>query len=493
MKPLNWPLPVLDFDAIDALAAGRHVVSDSRKVKPGDLFLAYQGEYADGRAYIADALANGAGAVLWEAEDFAWNPAWTVPNLAVPQLRAQAGLVAARLLGDPSTDLLVFGITGTNGKTSIANWLAQALGALGRKVGVLGTTGNGVYPSLLPSSHTTLEPVALQGWLAGFRDTGVNAVAMEVSSHGLSQARVHGVLFDIAIFTNLTRDHLDYHGTLEAYGAEKARLFHWEGLKAAVINADDPFGAQLLRETTAQRVLGYGIDAGDVRATRLTTSLDGLEMDVTTPAGNATLRSGLLGRFNAYNLLACLAALLAAKVPLIDAVRVLEKIHAAPGRMQRLGGGRQPLVVVDYAHTPDALDKALGTLRDAMNGSGRLYCIFGCGGDRDRGKRPIMGDIACHRADTVVITSDNPRNESPQAIIDDIVEGVAGVDGSGHADYSVESDRGQAIAATIDLAQPGDVVLIAGKGHETYQEIAGVRHHFDDVEQALAALERKDK
>ncbi|GHD64807.1 UDP-N-acetylmuramoyl-L-alanyl-D-glutamate--2,6-diaminopimelate ligase [Jeongeupia chitinilytica] len=496
MGPISWALPALDFAAIDALAAGREVVADSRKVRPGDVFLAFQGEYADGRRYIDAAIAAGAGAVLWESDDtdgdgFVWQPQWTVPNLGVPQLRAQAGIVASHLLGHPSAAQTVVGITGTNGKTSIANWLGQAFTRLGFPTGVLGTLGNGVYPALESSTHTTLDPVALQHWLARFRDAGAAHVAMEVSSHGLAQARAHGVAFDIAVFTNLTRDHLDYHGTLEAYGAEKAKLFVWQGLKAAVINADDAFGRTLLATTTAPRVLSYGIDAGDIRATRIEATLDGLVLDVVTPAGGATIRSSLVGRFNAYNLLACLGVLLAADVALVQAVAALEAIESAPGRMQRLGGVRQPLVVVDYAHTPDALDKALTTLREAMPARSRLYCVFGCGGDRDRGKRPLMGEIACRLADATVITSDNPRSEPPQQIIDDIVAGVAGVDGSGLANYSIESDRTRAITATIDLAGAGDVVLIAGKGHETYQEIRGVRHHFDDVEVARAALTRK--
>ncbi|BCL76879.1 UDP-N-acetylmuramoyl-L-alanyl-D-glutamate--2,6-diaminopimelate ligase [Jeongeupia sp. HS-3] len=491
MGPLSWPLPALDFAAIDALAASRRVVADSRRVQAGDVFLAFQGEYADGRQHIQAAIDAGAAAVLWEAEDFVWQPSWQVANLAIPQLRAQAGNVASHLLGNPSAVQTVIGITGTNGKTSIANWLAQAFNRLGHPTGVLGTLGNGVYPALVSSTHTTLDPVSLQHWLAQFRDAGADHVAMEVSSHGLAQARVHGVAFDIAVFTNLTRDHLDYHGTLEAYGAEKARLFVWQGLRAAVINADDAFGRELLATTSAPQVLSYGIDAGDIRATRLSATLAGLELDVVTPVGKATIKSTLIGRFNAYNLLACLGVLLAADVPLADAVAALEAIESAPGRMQRLGGGTQPLIVVDYAHTPDALDKALTTLREAMPAKGRLYCVFGCGGDRDRGKRPLMGNIACRLADTTVMTSDNPRTESPQQIIDDIVAGVAGVDGTGLANYSIESDRARAIAATIELAGANDVVLIAGKGHETYQEIMGVRAHFDDVEQARAALARK--
>ncbi|SMC26674.1 UDP-N-acetylmuramoylalanyl-D-glutamate--2,6-diaminopimelate ligase [Andreprevotia lacus DSM 23236] len=491
MKPQSWNLPPLDLAAIDALAAGRRFVMDSRKVQAGDVFLAFQGEYADGRSYIDAAIAAGAGAVIWEADDFTWNPAWTVPNLAVPQLRAQAGIVASHLLGDPSARLAVIGITGTNGKTSIANWLGQALSALGHQTGVLGTLGNGLYPALIESTHTTLDPVALQQWLGEFAAQGASHVAMEVSSHGLAQARAHGTQFKVAVFTNLTRDHLDYHGTMQQYGAEKARLFDWQGLQAAVINADDAFGAELIKSTSAPRVYSYGIQGGDIRALRIGMTLAGLNIDVTTPLGEATIHSRLIGSFNAYNLLACLGVLLALDVPLADAVQVLGQIESAPGRMQRLGGDGKPLVVVDYAHTPDALEKALATLKQLLPQGSRLYCVFGCGGDRDPGKRPMMGEVACRLADAVVITSDNPRSETPRAIINDIIKGVAGVPGTGTDNYTIESDRSDAIGDAIALAGPGDVVLIAGKGHENYQEVNGVRHHFDDVEVAAAALQRK--
>ncbi|WP_035055750.1 UDP-N-acetylmuramoyl-L-alanyl-D-glutamate--2,6-diaminopimelate ligase [Andreprevotia chitinilytica] len=491
MKPKRLILPKLDLAAIDALAAGRRFTSDSRKVQPGDVFLAFQGEYADGRTYIDAAIVAGASAVIWEAEDFKWNPVWTVPNLAVPQLRAQAGIVASHLLGDPSQALFVVGVTGTNGKTSIANWLGQAFTQLGHKAGVLGTLGNGLYGALEESTHTTLDPLALQGWLAQFRDEGASHVAMEVSSHGLAQDRANGATFNVAIFTNLTRDHLDYHGDMDSYGAAKAKLFDWEGLQVAVINADDAFGQTLIGKTTAPRVLSYGITGGDVRALRIANDLAGLKLDVATPLGEITIRSKLVGQFNAYNLLACLATLIAADVPLAAAVAALEQIESAPGRMQRIGGEGKPVVVVDYAHTPDALEKVLLTLKAAMPQGTRLYCVFGCGGDRDPGKRPIMGEIACRLADSVVITSDNPRSENPRDIILDIVKGVRGVPGTGTDNYTIESDRRDAIADAIALAGPNDVVLIAGKGHEKYQEVAGVRHHFDDVEQAQKALQRK--
>ncbi|MBE9608049.1 UDP-N-acetylmuramoyl-L-alanyl-D-glutamate--2,6-diaminopimelate ligase [Chitinilyticum piscinae] len=491
MKPASWTLPALDLNAIDAIAAGRPLAVDSRKLAPGDVFLAFQGEYADGRNFIEAAIANGAAAVLWEAEDFSWNPQWQVPNLAIPQLRAQAGIVASHLLGEPSRALTVVGITGTNGKTSIANWLGQAFALLGHKCGVLGTLGNGFPGALEPSTHTTLDPVTLQNWLAKLHAEGADHIAMEVSSHGLVQARAHGTEISTAVFTNLTRDHLDYHETMEAYGAAKARLFEWEGLDAAVINADDPFGRELIAHCEAEQVYGYGFTAGDLRVSRYAATLDGLQLEVETPMGPASIRSPLLGHFNASNLLACLGVLLAEGVTLRQASEVLGQIQPAAGRMQRLGGNGKPLVVVDYAHTPDALEKALTTLREAMPSQSRLFCVFGCGGDRDRGKRPIMGEIACRLADSVVITSDNPRSESPQRIIQDIVAGVSGVPGTGTAHYSITSDRADAIADTIDMAQAGDVVLIAGKGHETYQEIQGVRHHFDDVEVATRVLARK--
>lgn len=491
MKPKTWNLSPLDLAAIDKIAAGRPVRADSRLVDAGDVFLAFQGEYSDGRSYIGSAVGRGAGAVLWEAEDFSWQQSWQVPNLPLPQLRAQAGIVASHLLGDPSKALLVVGVTGTNGKTSIAHWLAQAFTLLGNKTGLMGTMGNGLWGALEASSHTTLDPVAVQQWMARFRDQGASQVVMEVSSHGLAQARVHGVAFDIAVFTNLTRDHLDYHGTMQAYGAEKARLFAWEGLKTAVINVDDEFGRELAKSTTAQQVFTYGIDQGDLRAVAVHASLNGLALEIETPMGRASIVSQLIGRFNVYNLLAALGVLLSAGVPLANAAQVLSEIEPAGGRMQRLGGGRLPLVVVDYAHTPDALEKALATLREAMPAGKRLYCIFGCGGDRDPGKRPMMAKIACDLADNVIITSDNPRTESPQKIVEDIVAGVEGVYGLGDHNYAISLDRRVAIEDTIDLAGPDDVVLIAGKGHETYQEINGVRQHFDDVEEARAALERK--
>ncbi|WP_373974192.1 UDP-N-acetylmuramoyl-L-alanyl-D-glutamate--2,6-diaminopimelate ligase [Chitinibacter sp. SCUT-21] len=491
MKPMSWALPQIDFAVIKALVGDRRLVVDSRKVSTGDVFLAYQGEYVDGRQFIADAIRNGAAAVIWDAEDFAWHAEHQVPNIAVAQLRNQVGILVSVLMGNDVRALPVVGITGTNGKTSIANWLAQAFNALGGKAGVLGTLGNGFVGELSSSTHTTLDPVSLQHWIAKFNAEGATQVAMEVSSHGLVQARAHGVQFHTAVFTNLTRDHLDYHGTMQEYGAAKAKLFEWEGLQAAVINADDPFGRELIGFTTAKTIWSYGFEQGDLRCTALESSLKGLALTVETPQGTTRIESALLGRFNASNLLACLGVLLAQGVSLADASKALEQIRPAAGRMQCLGGGDKPMVVIDYAHTPDALEKVLMTLREAMPQGSRLYCVFGCGGDRDTGKRPLMGEIACRLADSVVITSDNPRTESPKTIIQDIVAGVSGVPGTGNANYAIESDRALAIIDAIEMAHVNDVVLIAGKGHENYQEINGERHHFDDVEHASAALARK--
>lgn len=493
MKPASWALPAFDLSAVVDFVGGRPIVVDSRKVVAGDVFFAFQGEYADGRQFIADAIARGASAVVWEEEGFAWDPAWNIENLAVPALRNQAGIVACAILGNDSGVMPVVGITGTNGKTSIANWLAQAFNSLGNKTGVLGTLGNGFLGELENSTHTTLDPIGVQHWLAKFRANGATHAVMEVSSHGLVQARAHGVPFKTAVFTNLTRDHLDYHGTMAAYAAAKAKLFEWEGLQTAVINADDAFGRELLEFTTAPKVYSYGFSQGTLRVKHFESSLDGISLVVDTPLGEAAINSPLLGRFNVSNLLACLGVLLADGVALEDACRVLGQIRSAPGRMQCLGGAGKPMVVVDYAHTPDALEKALLTLREAMPATSRLYCVFGCGGDRDTGKRPVMGEIACRLADAVVVTSDNPRSEKPREIIEQIIAGVEGVPGTGNANYAIESDRFHAITDTIEMATSTDVILIAGKGHETYQEVNGVRHHFDDVEVASAALAKKVK
>ncbi len=481
--------PAFDPAALIARLAvrPRRITADSRQVRPGDAFAAFRGQATDGRGFIVDAIARGAGAVLWDAAGYRWNPAWTVANLAVDDLRTKLGAIADFVYGSPSHALWVVGVTGTNGKTSCAHWIGQCLDACGRRAAVLGTLGNGLVGALRPARHTTPDAALVHAMLAEFRDAGARAVAMEVSSHGLDQGRVNAVEFDVALFTNLTRDHLDYHGTMAAYGAAKAKLFAWPGLAASVINADDPFGQSLIDAARGrgQKVLTYGFVDADILGTDLANIQQGIAMSIATPWGRGDVELQLCGEFNAANALGVLGVLLASDVAFDDALAALSRIAAPPGRMQRLGGGFEPLVVIDYAHSPDALEKVLMALRPAVVEGGELVCVFGCGGDRDAGKRPEMGRIAAQNADRVIVTSDNPRNEDPAAIADAIVRGIRE---AGHARWTQELDRAAAIAAAVAGAHGGDVVLIAGKGHEDYQEWNGERMPFSDAETAAAAL-----
>jgi len=474
--------------------------ADSRRVRRGDTFVAHPGEQCDGRDFIPQALAAGAASVLWDAEGFRWKREWRVPNLAVPHLKARVGELASALHGYPSRTLRMVGVTGTNGKTSCSHWLAQSLTRCGRKTGVIGTLGNGFPGELDAATHTTPDAISLQALLADFVARGAQAVAMEVSSHGLDQGRVNGTEYHVAMLTNLTRDHLDYHGTMGRYKAAKAKLFRFPSLRCAVLNVDDDFGVELAVRLSARKVgvIGYGFRRGvglpaaatRLRGSRLTVTDTGVAFDVRGPWGEARLEGRQLGRFNAANLLGCLAVLLACDVPFLEAVAALGRVDAIPGRLERLGGDRQPLVVVDYAHTPDALEKVLGALREILpkprRGSGarpaRLLCVFGCGGDRDAGKRPLMGDVATRLADEVIVTSDNPRREDPRAIIDQIIAGA-------RANYHVIEDRALAIAEGVARARPRDIVLVAGKGHEPYQEIGITRLPFSDVEVVRVALD----
>ncbi len=472
------------LDALGVPVAG--MTADSRRVRPGDVFLAFPGERSDGRAFIAQAIAAGAAAVLYEPEGFAWRAEWTLPRAALPGLRRRSAELAAEAFGHPSRELRVAGVTGTNGKTSCTHWIAQSLGRVGTPCAVIGTLGNGFPGVLEPASHTTPDAVSLQGELRRLADGGADAVAMEVSSHGLDQGRVEGVRFHTALFTNLTRDHLDYHGDMAAYGAAKAKLFSWPGLANAVINLDDAFGRALVAglDRSRTRVLGYGVGQGDIAAHAVDLSTRGLSLEIRTPWGAARLRSRLLGGFNVSNLLGSLGVLLASDVALDAAADALCEVEPVAGRMQLVRVPGRPLVVVDYAHTPDALEKVLETLRELVghDAGARLLCVFGCGGDRDPGKRPIMGEIATRLADFAIVTSDNPRSEDPLAIIEQVVAGA-------RANHAVEPDRAAAIARAVREAGPRDVVLVAGKGHERTQEIAGVRHPFDDVAVSRAALE----
>ncbi len=458
---------------------------DSRQVQPGDLFLAFPGGVADGRRYVADALARGAVAVVWQrGGDFAWNPAWTVPQVAVDALRPLAGPLAHAIYGFPSEGLSLIAITGTNGKTTVSQCLAQAYP---KPCAVIGTLGAGLPGDMHDTGLTTPEATTLMRYLAEFRAHPAAACALEASSIGLAEGRMNGLRVDVAVFTNLTRDHLDYHDSMEAYGAAKAMLFNWPKLRTAIINLDDPFGIELYRNTTAARVLGYCIGEARrdfpalVRAEHLEETPFGQRFDLVLPNGRCMVDTALLGRYNIANLLAVAAVLHDAGVMPAEIARRLSELTPPAGRMQRLGGSNEPLVVVDYAHTPDALASALTALRPvAAARGGRLAVTFGCGGDRDPGKRPEMGRVAESLADQVLLTSDNPRREDPAAIAAAIAAGMRGA--------AIELDRAAAIQRLVEEADAADVILIAGKGHESYQEIAGVRSPFSDVDQASAAL-----
>jgi UDP-N-acetylmuramoyl-L-alanyl-D-glutamate--2,6-diaminopimelate ligase len=457
--------------------------ADSRRCAPGCAFFAYPGEKADGRAFIADAVARGVSAVLWEAQNFAWSSAWRVPNVAVPELKRHAGTLASRFHGDPSHALWTCGVTGTNGKTSSSHWIAAALGRHGARAGVIGTLGGGFAGALRDAGNTTPDALELQAMLKDLRSAGARAVAMEVSSHGLVQGRVNGVRFACAVFTNLSHDHLDYHGTMEAYGEAKARLFAMPGLRHAVLNLDDAFGRELAQRLAGRvHTLGHSIErtSPPVQVDAFI-ALQGAE--VASPWGRAPFVTRQVGRFNRSNVLGVLGALIAHGIDFADAVRLLADLPDVPGRMEQVG--ERPLVIVDYAHTPDALEKVLGALQPvAQERGGRLAVVFGAGGDRDPAKRPVMGAVAERLADRVLVTSDNPRSEDPVRIIDAIAAGM----GSGAVR---EPDRARAIEQAVREAAPQDVLLIAGKGHESYQEIAGRRLPFSDQAVARAALARR--
>ena len=505
MKPRSMDLAALVAGYANAGEAGDIVVHglaiDSREVRAGDAFVALEGSRQHGITFAPMALARGAVAVLAErpvvaaasAPAFSGKAAIRDSGFAigaantvwVDGLRDKLGSIASRFFGDPSGAMTVIGVTGTNGKTSTVHLLAQALHRAGHAVATIGTLGAGLGGEVSAGARTTPDAIAVQGLLATFRDEGATHVAMEVSSHALDQGRVNAVAFDLAVFTNLTRDHLDYHGTMQAYGHAKEKLFAWPGLDAAIINVDDPFGRALAtraRENLA--VIRYGIerDDADLVASAIAAGTSGLDFHLKTPWGEGEITTRLLGRFNVSNLLAVAACLGRLGFP-FDAIRdALAHLDPVSGRMNRLGGEDDlPLVVVDYAHTPDALEQALTSLRAHAHGA--LICVFGCGGERDAGKRPEMGRIAEALADLVIVTDDNPRGEDGNLIVAEIVAGLENPER-----VTVERDRRRAISLAIHAAHAGDIVLIAGKGHEPYQEIAGVRHPFDDLAVARDVL-----
>lgn len=470
------------------------LATDSREVRPGDLFLACQGLHVHALAHAAQAIRNGAVAVLWEpgadASLQTTADSLPVPALPVAGLGHKLGPIADRFYAHPTQAMQVIGVTGTDGKTSVSHFIAQALSAAAEPCGLLGTLGYGIYGRLQTPTHTTPDAVRLQAEFARLRDAGVRRVAMEVSSHALHQRRVEGTRFDIAVLTHLSRDHLDYHGSVEAYAEAKRRLFVSDGLACTVLNVGDVFGRQLVGELGARvQVIAYGHSEHQcARVAPLWISLesvtprqDGIVVKLDSSWGSADFRSHLLGAFNADNLMAALGALLASGLPLDTAVRRLQEVKTVPGRMELFARPGMPRVVVDYAHTPHALESVLQALRPHCDGE--LICLFGAGGDRDSGKRPHMGAVAERHADRVVLTNDNPRGESPDAILDQIAAGFAQPQRARRI-----PDRGLAIDELVATAAADDLLLVAGKGHEEYQQLGKQRLAFSDrarVEQAL--------
>ena len=489
-----------------ATAPLAQLTSDSRAISAGDVFLAYPGDTADGRNYIGNAVERGAKAVVYEAADFAWNDAWNVPQLAVHDLKQVAGPVASAFYGRPDGSMFTVAVTGTNGKTSCSQWLGKALSHLGQPTAVIGTLGVGLYQrgahaGFNATGYTTPDAVLLQRKLSQLRHTGAQALAIEASSIGLDQGRLNGMHFDVALFTNFTRDHLDYHGDMQSYEASKRMLFDWPGLHHAVINLDDDMGVRLISHLKQQRpalpIIGYTVagktetgiavlDASDIRTSHGGTTFR-MESRSESHSGSAVIKTQLVGQFNVSNVLGILGVLLAKGAELKAAVEAVETLTPVPGRMEQLGGQDAPLVVIDYAHTPDALEKTLATLRQvSQQRSGELWCVFGCGGDRDPGKRPQMGAVS-QLADHIIVTSDNPRSEEPSEILSQIVKGIdtARV---GKDSLHVVEDRAAAILWAVRHAGKNDVVLLAGKGHESYQEIKGKKLPFLDADHAALAL-----
>lgn len=475
-----WPERCRDL----LLPATVRLVIDSRLLAEGDVFVAVPGVVADGRAFIPAALDAGVSLVL--AHDDGSPGPDDARVLWLPGLREALGELGQRLFAVPRALELV-GVTGTNGKSSVTHYLAELSLALGVDAGLIGTLGHGRPGCLAAGQLTTPGPLALQAALGDLAADGVRRVAMEVSSHALEQGRLDGCRVHAAVFTNLSRDHLDYHGSMAAYAAAKARLFRRHELALAVVNGDDPLARLMLAGVHSDvRVLAVGEEeAVTLRVIDWMPHAEGQRALVATPEGERVLELGLMGRFNLDNVLLAMATLLGLGHSLEALFSAAADLSPVPGRMQRLSRPGAPTVVIDYAHTPDALDNALSALRSHLPGNGRLWCLFGCGGDRDAGKRPLMAAVARRLADVVVVTDDNPRHEEPAEIRAEILAGLDGADRTGVLELA---DRGAAIARVLAEAGPGDVVLIAGKGHEDYQESAGIRHPFSDLAEAERGL-----
>lgn len=503
LKTLNEVLAVLEQPPVLQDKAISGLTLDSRQLIGGELFIAIPGFAVDGRQYISAAIAAGAAAILVEkrvekrakketdsnGQDLIKVDDSDVPVIFISGLKDRIGFLADQFYRRPSETLNVIGVTGTNGKTTCCWFIAQMMSFLGQSCAVMGTIGKGIInkgtPELEPCLNTTSDGISLHQYMAGLVDQNVKAMAMEVSSHGLDQKRVDGVAFDIGVFTNISRDHLDYHHTLDAYAKAKSLLFADGRVKRAVINLDDDYSAMMLSACSGStNVITFSAknDRADVFAESVQLNANGLVCHVHTPWGTGWLRTPQLGRFNLENLLAVLSAICTQGFSLEKVLPLIVELTTVPGRMQRFGGHDKPLVVVDYAHTPDALESVLGALRE--HGAERLTCLFGCGGDRDRGKRPLMTQAAVTGADKVVVTSDNPRSEDPASIIADAISKLD----CGVTRVKTIEDRSEAIANTVAEAVVGEIVVVAGKGHEDYQEVQGKRLPFDDREHVVQAL-----
>ena len=496
---MSTPIQILN-NAAEAVAWLRSRVqgdlqTDSRKVKAGDAFVAWPGAATDGRAYVGKALEQGAAAVLVEADGLQAFDLSGDRIAALKGLKAATGLIADQWFAHPSGELDVLAVTGTNGKTTTAWWLAHALAkvTLNARTGcaLVGTLGVGVPPALESTGMTTPDPVLLQRAFRSYADQGLAACAIEASSIGIVEHRLDGSKIRVALFTNFTQDHLDYHGSMDAYWQAKAQLFDWPGLPAAVVNIDDAHGARLWARLQGRAVDVWSVSIqGPARLQAKDIGLgdEGLSFTVLEAGHSLRMNTRLVGQYNVSNLLGVLAALRCLGLTLEQAVQACAHLEPVPGRMQQIVKPGLPLVAVDYAHTPDALEKALRALQPAARQrQGKLWCVFGCGGDRDNSKRPLMGQAAQANADGVFVTSDNPRSEVPESIIDQILVGMQ----AGEA-LHVQADRAAAIAQAIARADARDVVLIAGKGHEDYQETKGVRHPFSDMAEAHKALAARE-
>ena len=485
MKSLNEILALLNQPVLkkDIMITGLAI--DSSKLIGGELFLAITGLLSDNLAYIINAAISAGAAVVfseYNVSDFNVH----VPIICIDNLKSQISFLADHFYCQPSKKLSLIGVTGTNGKTSCCWFIAQLLSLLDQPCAVMGTIGKGVPPTLKACLNTTSDPVSTQQFMAELVNNDVSAIAMEISSHGLDQGRIDQLCFDVGIFTNISRDHLDYHKTMDAYIKAKSLFFSNGYVKKAVINLDDNYSSFMLSScsnTTEICTFSTKTASADIFASNVYFNKKGLRAHISSPWEQGILKTPQFGRFNLINILAVIGALCIQGYDFKKVLQLIPELIAVPGRMQQLGGDDQPMAIVDYAHTPDALASVLSALKE--HGAEKLTCIFGCGGDRDKGKRPLMARAAAEGANKVIITSDNPRNEQPAVIIEDILKGIP-VENRDH--IIVITDRSKAIQQSIASAQIDDIIVIVGKGHEDYQEINGQRIHFNDYEEATKAL-----